>query len=592
MEALNIIGRVLYLLGSLGLFLFGMKLMSESLQKVAGNKIRNILSSITSNRFKGVLTGFLITAIIQSSSATTVMVVSFVNAGLLTLIEAIGVIMGANIGTTVTAWIISLLGFKISMSAISIPLIGLSFPLFFSKKSNRKSLGELLMGFAILFIGLQFLKESVPDIKSNPEAFDYLRNYTSSGYLSILLFVGIGTLLTVIIQSSSATMALTLVMCYNGLVPFELGAAMVLGENIGTTITANVAALVTNVSAKRAAVSHFIFNIIGVIWILFLFHPFLRGIDILVQHNNGVSILNNNMTETEFEKVKQVLPIALSIFHSAFNIMNTCLLIGFAPLIAKIATKIVPSKDEEEEFVLKHLDTRYLSTSELSLMQAKNETAYLGRKSSKMYDCIPKLLNEKKDKNYYYLLKKINKYEDYIDALEEEIGYYLTKISESDLSDIGSKKVRAMLKIIDDIESIGDTCYQMSKKIDSKKRHSVHFPQEVKINLDKMFVLVKEALNNMNENLNDDYNNVTLNKCYEIENKINKLRDDLRSLNIKNIRQEKYSYQIASYYSELFSLGEKVGDFVLNVNQSMADFNPNKKLNIQESYQEVKQELI
>jgi len=339
MEIVTTIGKILTLIGSLGLFLYGMKIMSEALQKVAGGKMRQILAVMTNNRFKGALTGFLVTTTIQSSSATTVMIVSFVNAGLLSLIAAVGVIMGANIGTTVTAWIISLLGFKISLSFLSLPLIGISFPFFFSKNSLKKSWGELIIGFAILFIGLQFLKESVPDINNNPGILNFLSSFTDLGYISILIFVIIGTILTVIIQSSSATMALTLVMTYNGLIPFELAAAMILGENIGTTITANIAAFVANISAKRAARAHFIFNTFGVIWMLIVFHPFLRVIDHFMQHYHSISILSTDLSKVDYETIKQEYPIALSIFHTSFNILNTLMLIGFASLIAKIATK-------------------------------------------------------------------------------------------------------------------------------------------------------------------------------------------------------------------------------------------------------------
>ena len=342
MTSWGIIIKVLVLIGSLGFFLYGMKLMSESLQKVAGKKMKSILSAMTSNRIKGVFTGFLVTTVIQSSSATTVMLVSFVNAGLLTLLEATGVIMGANIGTTVTAWIISLLGFKVSLSALSLPLIGLSLPLFFSSNERRKTWGEFIVGFAILFLGLQALKEAVPDIKSNPEILAFLSNYIDFGYWSVFIFIIVGTILTVVIQSSSATMALTLVLCYNGLIPFHIAAAMVLGENIGTTITANIAAIIGNVNAKRAARSHLIFNLIGVIWMIIFFFPFLRWIDNIVEFRTGFSILDNS-SAVGFEKTKEILPIALAVFHTIFNIINTSLLIGFAPFIVKMTKWMVSS---------------------------------------------------------------------------------------------------------------------------------------------------------------------------------------------------------------------------------------------------------
>jgi len=335
----------LTLIGALGFFLYGMKVMSESLQKVAGDKMRDILAKMTSNPVKGVLTGLLITGIIQSSSATTVMVVSFVNAGLLNLIESIGVIMGANIGTTVTAWLISLLGLKINISILSLPLIGIGFPLLFSKKNKTKFWGEFIIGFAMLFMGLDFLKNSVPDINKYPEVLSFLANYTSHGVWSFLLFLGVGTVLTMIIQSSSATMALTLVMCNNGWISFDIAAAMVLGENIGTTITANLAAAVANVSAKRAARAHLMFNVMGVIWVSIFFQFFLKLIALFMLKSGGNS---------PFEDAHSI-PIALSIFHSAFNIVNTLIFIWFTKFIALIVTKMVPQGEESEEFRLQYI---------------------------------------------------------------------------------------------------------------------------------------------------------------------------------------------------------------------------------------------
>ncbi|HRW63317.1 MAG TPA: Na/Pi symporter, partial [Bacteroidales bacterium] len=353
----------LTLVGSLGLFLYGMKLMSEALQKIAGDNMRNILAKMTSNPVKGVFTGLLITVVIQSSSATTVMMVSFVNAGLLSLTESIGVIMGANIGTTVTAWLISILGFKVDISIISLPLIGIGFPLLFSRTGKKKSWGEFIIGFAMLFLGLDFLKNSVPDIKSHPDILEFLRDYTSSGFGSHLLFLTIGTVLTIIIQSSSATMALTLVMCNNGWISFDIAAAMVLGENIGTAVTANIAAAVANVSAKRAARAHLIFNIMGVIWVSLIFNFFLSSINWFILKIGGVSPYDSPLA----------IPIALSIFHSSFNIANTLIFIWFTKFIIAIVTKLVPQREEAEEFRLKYINTGLLSTAELSIHQAKKE---------------------------------------------------------------------------------------------------------------------------------------------------------------------------------------------------------------------------
>lgn len=573
MGILSIIGGILTLVGALGLFLFGMKLMSESLQKVAGSRMRQILAAMTNNRFKGILTGLLVTTTIQSSSATTVMVVSFVNAGLLSLIGAVGVIMGANIGTTVTAWVISILGFKVSLSFLSLPLIGLSFPLFFSKNSMRKSWGEFMIGFAILFIGLQFLKESVPDIRSNPDALGFLTTFTDSGYLSVLTFVLVGTLLTIIIQSSSATMALTLVLCYNGVLPFELAAAMVLGENIGTTITANIAAYVANVSAKRAARAHLIFNIFGVVWMLIVFFPFLRAIDYFMMEKHGLSILSLELSDGDFENLKSLYPIALSVFHTAFNIINTALLIGFAALIARLATRMVPDDEEDdEEFRLMHINTALVSTGEISSMQAKNEIENFGHRVQKMFNFIPAILLDLKDKKYDKLLKRIAKYEDITDNLESEIATFLTKISESKMSYDTSKKVRAMLKIIDDLESIGDVIYQISRIIDNNQQKKNSFNDEQKHELSELIEYVKEAFVEMNKNLSISYSDVDYTEAYNLEKKINKKRDLIRQKHIDDLKAKKYKHKIGAYYSDIFSLTEKVGDYVINVTEAIKEY--------------------
>ncbi len=573
MTILNVAGQILTLIGALGLFLFGMKLMSEALQKVAGNKMRSILAAMTSSRLKGIFTGFLVTTTIQSSSATTVMVVSFVNAGLLTLIGAVGVIMGANIGTTVTAWIISILGFKISLSFLSLPLIGISFPFFFSKNNLRKSWGEFMIGFAILFIGLQFLKEAVPDINSHPGMLEFLKDYTNLGFGSVLIFVFIGSLLTIVIQSSSATMALTLVMCYNGLIPFELAAAMVLGENIGTTVTANVAALVANVSAKRAARAHLIFNLFGVIWILLIFTPFLNGIDWIVEQYLNVSILDTDINSSEFSNVKQILPVALSIFHTAFNLINSSILIWFSDLIAKIATKMVPSSDDEdEEFRLKYINTGLLSTSELSILQARKEIAVLGHRVEKMFKHIPTLLTDLKPKKYAKLLQKVAKHEQITDNMEEEIAAYITRISEGELSHEGSFRIRAMLKIIDDLESIGDVCYQISKTIDNKNQHKIKFSKEQVDHLNLLFAQVKESLTVMNQHLEDESDSIDLEKANQLENKINQTRNQLHQNHLEDLKEKKYKYKVGCYYSDLVSLSEKIGDYTINITEALIEY--------------------
>ena len=573
MEWISIIGKILTLIGSLGLFLFGMKLMSEALQKVAGSRMRHILAAMTNSRIKGVFTGMLVTTTIQSSSATTVMVVSFVNAGLLSLIAAVGVIMGANIGTTVTAWLISLLGFKISLSFLSLPLIGISFPFFFSKNSMRRSWGEFIIGFAILFIGLQFLKESVPNIQSDPESLHFLSSFTDLGFLSVLIFILIGTILTILIQSSSATMALTLVMCYNGLIPFEMAAAMVLGENIGTTVTANFAAMVANVSAKRAARAHLIFNLFGVIWMVAVFHYFLRGIDYFLQQKHGVSILNTHLTTKDFESIHSVYPVALAIFHTSFNIINTLLLIGFAAFIAKVATKMVPDKSEDdEEFTLKYISSGLFSTSELSIIQARKEVFIFGTRIEKMFELLESMMVEPKPKKYYKLLDKIKKYEEITDDLELEIASYLTNVSEGEISHESSKKIRAMLKIIDDLESIGDVIYAFSKTIDNTNQAKSRFTQEQKDRLNEMFELLKQAFTEMNLNLEKGFSDVNVDRAYFLENQINEKRDQLRLLHVEDLKEKRYKHKIGAFYSEMVSQSERIGDYIINVSEAIIEY--------------------
>jgi phosphate:Na+ symporter len=553
----------LTLVGSLGLFLFGMKLMSEGLQKVAGDKMRSILAAMTSTRLTGVLTGFLITAVIQSSSATTVMIVSFVNAGLLSLTQSIGVIMGANIGTTITAWIISLLGFKVNISALSIPLIGIGFPLLFSKKNVFKSWGEVIIGFSFLFMGLDFLKDSVPDIKSNPQILEFLSQYTELGFLSVIIFLLIGTLLTIVIQSSSATMALTLVMCNNGWIPFDLAAAMVLGENIGTTITANIAAIIANVSAKRAARAHFIFNVFGVIWMLLIYRLFLNAVDYIVVHSDGVSPFESPLG----------IPIALSIFHSSFNILNVIILVWFAPLIVNIVTKITPEKKGvDEEFRLQHIQTGLLSTSELSILQARKEISVISRRTCRMFDFVKEMAEQDiASKSFSNIKERLTKYEDIIDRMEIEMANYLSQITEGELSKAGTIRVKSMYKIIDEIESIADMCYNIGLILEKNRNEKGRFSSQMVKNLNQMFQLIDLALEEMNKNIDVEYKEANITKAIELETMINKLRDNLRENHLMSIKEQKYSYQNGIYYMEIISLCEKIGDHVININEAAAE---------------------
>lgn len=551
---------LLKLIGSLGMFLYGMKIMSEALQRVSGAKMRSILSAMTANRFFGVLTGLLVTTIIQSSSATTVMVVGFVNAGLISLAESIGVIMGANIGTTATGWIISVLGFKVSISEYVLPLLGIGLPLVFSKSTQRRSVGEILIGFALLFMGLEFMKNSVPDIKENPDILAFLQHYTDLGFGSTLIFLGIGTLLTIIIQSSSATMALTFVMCNQGWISFDLAAAMILGENIGTTITANLAATVANLSAKRAALVHLLFNLLGVVWMLTIFNLFVGWIDKIIIHYNGVSPFQD----------PSMVPLALSLFHSIFNIANTLIFIWFTPFLKNLVIKILPQREaEEEEFRLKYISTGLLSTPELSLLQARKEVTLFAKHTSKMFGFVEKMMVEADDRKFNKLFAKSQKYENFCDNLEIEIANYLSDIAQGKLSDYGRKRLRSMLKLIDDLESIGDCNYNMARTINRMREAKVVFDENVLHKLELMFKLVQEALDEMKKNLELDETVVNITKARDLENQINNYRNQLKSEHIDNIKKGVYTYEAGIIFNDLFSECEKLADYVINVTEAL-----------------------
>lgn len=551
---------ILTIVGSLGLFLLGMKMMSESLQNVAGDRLRSILSTMTINRFAGVFTGVLITAIIQSSSATTVMVVSFVNAGLLPLAKSVGVILGANIGTTITAWIITLFGFKVKISILALPLIGIAFPLMFSK-SKYKAWAEVVIGFSILFIGLDFMKSNVPDIKSNPEILSFIQNFNDLGYISVFIFVFIGMLLTMIIQSSSAVVALTIVMCYQGWLSFELAAAMVLGDNIGTTITANISALVANRTAKQAALIHFIFNVFGVL----IFLPFLFPI---LKFVNSVSMSFGN--DSAFTSV-QGIPVALSIFHSFFNILNTSVFIWFVPQLVKVAETILPVKsDEDEVFQLQFIKFGLLSTSELSLIQAKKEVILFGEKVEKMMSFVLALFDENKEKKTSKLLKKILKYEEITDRFEIEISEYLRKIAPNNLSKKSSTEVHSILRVIDNLESIGDICFQIAQFHERRLDSQLKISSKLDSKLQSIILLALSSLKEMNKNLKQNYHQVDISEARELEDKINEMRDTLRKQNLVAIRDGKHNYSTANYYKGIFNRIERIGDYVYDVSCAIA----------------------
>lgn len=590
----------LTLVGALGMFLYGMKVMSEGLQKVAGDKLRSILSVMTTNRFTGVLTGILITALIQSSSATTVMVVSFVNAGLLTLTQSISVIMGANVGTTVTAWIISLFGFKVDISVFSLPLIGLCIPLIFSGKSKRKSWGEFLMGFAFLFMGLSYLKSSVPDLQSNPQILSFLQDYTSLGYPSLLIFLLLGTILTVIVQSSSATVAITLIMCTQGWIPFEMAAAMVLGENIGTTITANIAAISANVSARRAAIAHLMFNVFGVCWVMALFYPFTSMITwIVTNYGPGdpnemtqflstldpktISLITSSAQITDPHLLvlqKQLLTLqvsvsyGLSLFHTVFNITNVCIMIWFVKFYVYVCSALIKPKNvsDEEEFQLKYIPSGMLSTSELSLMQAKKEIAVFGERTQRMFGMVKDLFYEKNEDNFLKIYSRIEKYENISDRMEIEIANYLTFVAEGRLSSEGKEEIRIMLRTVTEIESIADSCNNLARGIRRRNEGKSEFTDEQNHNIDQMFALLEKALTRMNEILHmQEVVHDDINQSYNIENEINNYRNQLKIHNMEDVNNKKYQYQDGVYYMDLVGESEKLGDYVLNVVQAVIE---------------------
>jgi phosphate:Na+ symporter len=592
----------LKLIGSLGLFLYGMKIMSEGLQKLAGNKLRNILTAMTKNRVMGVLTGILITALVQSSSATTVMVVSFVNAGLLSLIQSIGVIMGANIGTTVTAWMISFFGFgKFSISALSIPLMGVALPLFFSSKSRNKSLGEFIFGFSFLFMGLDFLKGSMPDLQNNPEVLSFVQNFTNMGLLSTLFFLLVGTVLTIIVQSSSATVALTLIMAVQGWIDFPSAAAMIMGENIGTTITANIAAIPANLSAKRTAFAHLIFNVMGVIWMLFVFKHFVQMVDNIVPsfasvHPSGITSFVTSLSPETYAQIttlsraeltpelaalqdryhsyQSATSYGLSLFHTLFNITNVAMMIWFVKLYERIClTLIRPKKGEEEdeEFVLQYISTGMSSTDELSILQAEKEVEVYAARVKKMFGFVKKMTNLKNnDKKLLKLYNRTEKYEDISDRMEVEIGSYLSKVSEGKLSHQSKERVRSILRAVTEIESIADSACNISRHLKRKMEAGVEFEENMVENINSMYELLDEALDNMQNLLkNQKITESDLVNSRHIENSINEKRNLLKRENVENLNQKLYSYQNGVFYIDIISECERMGDYIINVIEAL-----------------------
>ncbi len=567
--------QIFTLLGALGMFLFGMNLMSSGLQKAAGDRLRGFLSAMTSNPFKGVMTGLGITTIIQSSSATTVMVVSFVNAGLLTLAQAIGVIMGANIGTTVTAWMVSWLGFKADISILAVPMMLFGFLFSNSKKDQRKNIGELIIGFSLLFLGLSFMKESVPDLRETPQVLEFVRNWSSYGFGSVLLFLAFGTILTLVLQSSSATMAITLIMLSMGWIPFEMACAMVLGENIGTTITANIAASVGNTFAKRAALSHTIFNVFGVIWALILFKPFLRLVGIITENIFGVpNPAAEGFVVTDSNSPEGTAALyGLSMLHTLFNLTNTLILIWFTKSIAKAVSWIIktPKNQEKEVFRLQYISAGPLATPELSVEQAFEEIINFARISKNGADYAKDAINEADSDKFEELRKKLVKYEEISDRIEYEIATFLNKVSAEEISESTSVKIKAMYKIIGELESLGDSGETLSRILSRKNIHKKEFDSESIKNLNAMADAVNATYDVMIENLTAAHKGelVEISNAYNAEDRLNTLRNNLRDSVIENIDSKGDNYQASVYFIDIINTYEQMGDFMINVSQDL-----------------------
>lgn len=588
------------LLGAVGLFLYGMKVMSEGLQKAAGDRLRNILSVMTRNRFTGLMTGCAITALIQSSSASTVMVVSFVNAGLMTLAQSMAVIFGANVGTTFTAWVIALFGFKVDVSVAVLPMICVAVILLFSNKSKAKSIGEFLIGFAFLFMGLNMISSYVPDLQSNPEMFAVLRNYASMGIGSVLLFLLVGMIVTAVIQSSAATFAIVLIMCTKGWITFDLACAVVLGSNIGTTVTPLLASMSGNVAAKRTAMGHLLFNLLGTVWCICIFLPFaefnawlteeigqgdpnaLYGFVSHIEQTQPdiYNHLFDNSLPAGHDVIKKIgamqmsVSFGLSVFHTTFNIVNVCIMIWFTNVYVKLVEWLIPSKQRDDEFTLKFISGGLLNASELNIAQAEKEISVFADRVYRMVDMAQKLIHTKENsEEFNTLYSRLEKYEDISDRMELEIARYLNRCAEGRLSNEGKVRIAAMLGIISEIESIADCCLGIGKILNRKIESHAEFNEEIYSNIDTMYRYIHEAMQFMLAELRDLENvaDRPLIASYNKEREINNMRNSLRSQNIQNINEGVYQYQAGIYYMDIVSDLERTGDYIINVVDTIKD---------------------
>lgn len=560
---MELIINIFSLVGSLALFLYGMKTMSEGLEKFAGDRLRSILAAMTKNRVMGVLTGVLITALIQSSSATTVMVVSFVNAGLMTLGQSIGVIMGANIGTTVTAWIISAVGFKVNIAAFAIPLLAIGMPLIFSGKGNRKSIGEFIFGFSFLFMGLSFLQEAATAMNIGDMVAGMLAHVPQDSFFTIILFVIVGALVTMIVQASAATMAITL-MLFGMHIPgfgFEQAAALAMGQNIGTTITAFMASLTANTQARRAALAHMFFNVFGVVVFLIVFYPACDAVSWVVENLMGGG---NDLFK-------------LSAFHTAFNIINTLLLIGFVKQIEMLVCRVLPMKEQDEDYRLKFISGGLLSTAELSIMEAQKEIQNFAERCHRMFGFVTDLMQTEDEVVFNKTFSRIEKYENITDSMEMEIAAYLNKVSEGRLSDASKAQIQKMLRQISELESIGDSVYNLGRTL-NRHRQNCHdaFTDTQLQHMHTMLGLVDGALVEMQKRIAAPVSRPTT--SYNIENEINNYRTQLKNQNLHDVNSGLYSYQLGVFYVDFISECEKLGDYVINVVQAGKSLNTDSLL--------------
>lgn len=580
---MGILFTILKIVGALGFFMYGMKVMSEGIQKAAGDTFRKALSSMTRNRFLGVFIGFLITALLQSSSATTVMTVSFVNAGLLTLVESAGVMMGANIGTTVTGWLVNIVG-KFKIAALALPIIAVGFPMLFSNRGNVKNWGQFLIGFALLFMGLAALKDSVPELGADSPLVQFFTNYSDLGIITTIIFVTLGTLITVIMQSSSAAMTLTLTLVMADVIPFQVGAAMILGENIGTTITAELASLVGNVHAKRSARIHSMFNIIGVTWMIFALPFFLKHIvpkaTVFAADSMGMNIGSGNPFEDP-----GAASLGLAVFHTLFNFFNVALLLAFVPWLVKAAIRTVKAKDgEDEEFHLQYISTGLLHTPALAMISAKKELALFGKIVDKMGHHVHSLFFEhhKKDDK---LIAKIRKLEDNTDQLDLELTQYLAKVSELDINTETTKEIRAMLSVSNDLERIGDIYFEMTKNYERLKRESVTLPENAKEELRDIMLLSMHAIKLMRQNIENVTPNVPLKDIIQTERKINKKRKLIFTNHFERLEKGIYAPKVGVLFIDFINRSERIGDHVMNVHEALLG-----KPDLYEEYDKIKED--